>query len=169
MLIYPYYNNNKIYPIFCCQTFSLPNPFVFDTNPAAINMINARLGPIKRHYLPLIYIYIYTELAPKLTATISVAQTVERWSRDPGSRVQFPAGGLGVAFFATGPGLVLKMYIFWHSNLSYFKKSIWLTNCLIWKIILKILFPICRLAFLGPRNPKAFLRILWCKYKRSMS
>ena len=26
--------------------------------------------------------------------------------RDPGSRVQFPAGG--VAFFATGPGWVLK-------------------------------------------------------------
>ena len=32
--------------------------------------------------------------------------------RDPGSRVQFPAGGLGVAFFATGPRLGLKMYIF---------------------------------------------------------
>ena len=28
--------------------------------------------------------YIYTELAPKLTATASVAQSVERWSRDPG-------------------------------------------------------------------------------------
>ena len=55
-----------------------------------------------RHY---IYIYIYTEPAPKLTATASVAQSVERWPRDPGSRVQFafkPAGGLGVAFFATG-------------------------------------------------------------------
>ena len=51
---------------------------------------------------------IYTELAPKLTAMASVAQSVERWSRDPGSRVQFPAGGLGVAFFATGPGWVLK-------------------------------------------------------------
>ena len=51
-----------------------------------------------------IYVCIYTELAPKLTATVSVAQSVERWSRDPGSQVQFPAGGLGVAFFATCPG-----------------------------------------------------------------
>ena len=38
---------------------------------------------------------IYTELAPKVTATASVGQSVERWSRDPGSRVRFPAGGLG--------------------------------------------------------------------------
>ena len=37
---------------------------------------------------------IYTELAPKLTATDSVAQSIERWSTDPGTRVQFPAGGL---------------------------------------------------------------------------
>ena len=55
-----------------------------------------------------VYICIFTELAPKLTATASVAQSVERWSRDPGSRVQSPAGGLAVAFFATGPGWVLK-------------------------------------------------------------
>ena len=42
---------------------------------------------------------IYTELAPKLTATAApVAQ-----SRDPESRVQSSAGGLGVAFFATAP------------------------------------------------------------------
>ena len=57
--------------------------------------------------IPLYFIgiitYIYTELIPKVTATASVSQSVERWSRDPGSRVQFPAGGLGVAFFATGP------------------------------------------------------------------
>ena len=44
-----------------------------------------------------IYIYIYTELTPKVTAMGSVAQLVEHWSRDPGSWVQFPAGGLGVA------------------------------------------------------------------------
>ena len=44
----------------------------------------------------------------KLTATAFVARSVERWSRDPGSRVQFPSGGLGVAFSATGPGWVLK-------------------------------------------------------------
>ena len=39
---------------------------------------------------------IYAELASKLTATASVAQSVERWSRDRESPVQFPAGGLGV-------------------------------------------------------------------------
>ena len=38
------------------------------------------------------------------TATASVAQSVERWSRDPGSRVQFPARRFGVAVFANGPG-----------------------------------------------------------------
>ena len=36
-----------------------------------------------------------------LTEMASVAQSVERWSRDPWSRVQFPVGGLGVAFFST--------------------------------------------------------------------
>ena len=46
---------------------------------------------------------IYTELAPKHTKTAFVAQSVEHWSRDAGSRVRFPVGGLGVAFFATGP------------------------------------------------------------------
>ena len=42
----------------------------------------------------------------------SVAQSVECWSRDPGSRVQFPAEGLGVVFFTTGPGWVLNVYLF---------------------------------------------------------
>ena len=56
--------------------------------------------------------YTYTELAPKLTATASVAQSVERRSRDPGSRVQFLAGGLGVAFFATGAGWILRCISF---------------------------------------------------------
>ena len=37
-------------------------------------------------------------LAPNLTATASVAQSIERRSR-----VKFAAGGLEVAFFATGP------------------------------------------------------------------
>ena len=54
---------------------------------------------------------IYTELAPKFTATASVAQSVERWSRHPVSQVQFPAGGLGVAFFATGPGWVFYIFL----------------------------------------------------------
>ena len=38
--------------------------------------------------------YIYTELAPKLTATAPVAQSVEHWSSDPKLRVRFPVGGL---------------------------------------------------------------------------
>ena len=58
------------------------------------------------------HLHIYTELAHKLMATASVAQLVERWSRDPGSRVQFPAGGLGFAFFTTGPGYVYKCISF---------------------------------------------------------
>ena len=32
--------------------------------------------------------------------------------------------GVGVAFFATAPGWVLKCISFWHLNLPYFKKSI---------------------------------------------
>ena len=52
----------------------------------------------------------------------SVAQSVERWSREPGSRVQFPAGSLGVAFLATGPGLGLKMYIFVTLEFTLLKK-----------------------------------------------
>ena len=44
-----------------------------------------------------VYIYI-SELAHNLTATASVVQSIERRSR-----VKFAAGGLEVAFFATGP------------------------------------------------------------------
>ena len=61
------------------------------------------------------------------TTTASAAWSVERLSRDPESLVQFPAGGFGVALFATGPGWVLKCtYIFLkctqiYSNLSYIK------------------------------------------------
>ena len=54
-------------------------------------------------YLTGITTYIYTELAPKLSLS-----WLERWSGDPWSRVQFSAGGLGVAFFATGPRWILK-------------------------------------------------------------
>ena len=56
-------------------------------------------------------------------ATASVAQSVERLSRDPGSRLRFPAAGIGVAFFTTCPGWVVKCISFWHLNLPYFKKS----------------------------------------------
>ena len=51
-----------------------------------------------------IHIYIYKTRTQAHTATASVAQSVERWSRDPGSRVQFPARRFGVAVFANGPG-----------------------------------------------------------------
>ena len=51
------------------------------------------------------HVYMYTELAPKLTATASVAQSVDRWSRDP-------ARGFGVAFFATGPGYFQQIYLY---------------------------------------------------------
>ena len=56
--------------------------------------------------------YIYTELASKLTATASAAQSVEHCSRHPGSRMRLKALGLGVAFFATDPGWVLKCISF---------------------------------------------------------
>ena len=58
-------------------------------------------------YFTGITIYKYTQLSHKLTATASVALSVKRWATVPGSRVQFPVGGLGVAFFATSPGWVL--------------------------------------------------------------
>ena len=64
------------------------------------------------HIYIYIYIYKYTEPAPNCTRTASVVQSVERWFRDPESRVQFPARGLGVALFATGPGWVLKCISF---------------------------------------------------------
>ena len=41
-----------------------------------------------------------------LWTNAAVAQSVNRWARDTRSWVQFPAGGLGVAFFATGPDWV---------------------------------------------------------------
>ena len=50
-------------------------------------------------------LYTHTKLAPKLTAMTSVAQLVERWSK-VASRVQFPVGVLGVAYFTSGPGWV---------------------------------------------------------------
>ena len=58
-----------------------------------------------------IYIYIYTELAPKLSATASVAQLVERCSRVQRARVQFPAEDLE-CIFRNWSRLGLKMYIF---------------------------------------------------------
>ena len=77
-----------------------------------LSLIYPYTSPALPHIYIIYIIYLYTELAPKYTATASIAESVERWSRDPGSRVQFPAGGLGVAFFATGPGWVLKCISF---------------------------------------------------------
>ena len=68
-------------------------------------------------------------LHAKLTAMASVAQSVERWSRDPGSWVQFPVGGLGVAIFTTGPGWILKcIYIFLTLDFTLFKKNLPVEN-----------------------------------------
>ena len=52
---------------------------------------------------------IYTELVAMLSATASVAQLAEHRTRFARSRVRFPAGWPNVAFFATGPGWVLKI------------------------------------------------------------
>ena len=38
-----------------------------------------------------------------------ITQSVERWCSDPGPGFQFPARGLGVAFFTTGPRLGLNI------------------------------------------------------------
>ena len=61
----------------------------------------------------------------KLTA--SVAQLVERWSRDRGFDSQ-PELGLGVAFFPTGPGI--SCISFWHSKLPYFRIYLLTTSAL---------------------------------------
>ena len=45
-----------------------------------------------------------------------------------GSRAQFPAGGLGVTFFATGPGLGLKMSIFLTLEFTLLKKNLSVDN-----------------------------------------
>ena len=44
-------------------------------------------------------------------------------SRDPGSQVQFSAGGFGVVFFATGPSSILKHISFFKLFNLPFKKS----------------------------------------------
>ena len=63
-----------------------------------------------------IYIYIYINSHPSSwQRLLAVAQSVERWSRDPGEDRGFNsqrAGGLGVAFFVTGTGWVLKCISF---------------------------------------------------------
>ena len=59
-------------------------------------------------YVTDITTYIYTELAPKLSATASVAQSVERWSRDPGNWSRL---GLKVYIFLTLE-FILILYLF---------------------------------------------------------
>ena len=79
------------------------------------------------------YIYIYTNIIFNILLNItgittyiySIYRTRTQahgtgFCRSVGrARVQFPVRGLGVAFFATGPGWVLKCMSFWHSNLPY--------------------------------------------------
>ena len=65
----------------------------FYTN-ALENTVNAfsrnlrRIGKIDLPVTNKQYIYIYTELTPKLSAMASADQLVERWSRDPGFNFQ---------------------------------------------------------------------------------
>ena len=56
--------------------------------------------------------YIYTEHVPKLSATASVAQLVERWSRDPDGVGPIPSQRPWSCIFRNWSSLSLKMYIF---------------------------------------------------------
>ena len=56
--------------------------------------------------------HIYAELAPKLSATASVAQLVERWSRDPEGAGSIPSRRPWSCIFRNWSRLSLKMYIF---------------------------------------------------------
>ena len=57
--------------------------------------------------------YMYTEFVPKLKAMVSVSQSVERWSRDPATLVQFPASWRRCSsIFRNWSLFGLKMYIF---------------------------------------------------------
>ena len=58
------------------------------------------------------HIYIYTELTPKLSAMASVAQLVERWSRDPEGMGSIPSRRPWSCIFHNWSCLSLKMYIF---------------------------------------------------------
>ena len=60
-----------------------------------------------------------TKLVAMLSATASVAQLAEHRTRFTRSRVRFPVRWPKVAFFATGPGWVLK--ISRHSKFSSFR------------------------------------------------
>ena len=87
-----------------------------------------------------IYIYIYRTRTQ--SSRQRPLQLSRYWSRDPGSRVQFPAGDLGVAFFATGPGWVLKCISFRHSNLPYFKIHLSVHNECKCQILSLIIIPL---------------------------
>ena len=89
-------------------------------------------------YIYIMYMYIYRTRTQAHGNGFCSSAGIERWSRDPGSRVQFSAGGLGVVIFATCPSWVLKWISFWHSNLPYIKKTytqihIVGMNCIIWR------------------------------------
>ena len=62
---------------------------------------------------------INSELVAMLSATASVAHLAEHRTRFARSRVWFPAGWPKVAFFATGPGWVLKSRGLWALDISF--------------------------------------------------
>ena len=77
--------------------------------------------------------YIYTELAPKLTATASVAQSVERWFRDPGSML-----------FGLDNNMLLQQYTIslfqqpWRTLLLHHWWTILLKQCLIILLVIYV-------------------------------
>ena len=70
---------------------------------------------------------INTDLVAKLCATAFVAHLAGHCCRFVASWVRFPAGGLSVAFFATGPGWVLQFKILTLKN--YRQTPFHVTEC----------------------------------------
>ena len=78
-------------------------------------------------YFTSITTLLYTELAPKLSATASVAQLVKRWSRDPEGAGSIPSQRPWSCIFRNWSRLSLKMYIFTTLEFTtpYFKNFIY--------------------------------------------
>ena len=86
--------------------------------------VYAKYLPLKHPYtspaLPLVYRTIYRTHTQDHSNGFCIARVSRALVyRDPVTRVRFPAGSLGVAFFTTGPGWVIS---FSHSNVPYFIK-----------------------------------------------
>ena len=69
----------------CSSKFESREDIHFKTQPGPVVWMCGNTLPA----LP--YIYIYAELAPNLSATTSVAQLVERWSRNPDGAGSIPS------------------------------------------------------------------------------